>query len=265
MKSDARDAKYGKESWDELWRHRRRFYVYRNVVKIAEEFLGGLPGRRVLEVGCGRGATLLELARKGANVVGLDYSEEAIAVCRKLARESNTANRAEFVNADAQKIPFSEESFDFVFSVGLIEHFEDPTETLSEQYRVLRKGGICLVQVPQRYSFYTFLKKMLIRLGKWPYGKWETQFSDKEISTLVREAGLEPHYVTGYGSFILAAVRHTFAPTLDFGMMWRNGTELAMIRAVKAKTALDICVVARKGIADTTDANTKSAKNQVAR
>ena len=151
------------------------------------------------------------------------------------------------MNADARKMPFSAESFDFVYSVGLLEHFEDPMALLAEQYRVLRTGGYLMVQVPQKYSLYTALKKVLIRLGKWPYGGWETEFSDREISALVREAGLEPQYVYGYGSFFLAAVRHAVLPTLDFGMMWRNGTELRVVRAIKAKTSLDICVIARKG------------------
>jgi ubiquinone/menaquinone biosynthesis C-methylase UbiE len=246
MEKETTETRSEKQHWDSLWRNRKRMYVYRNVVKIAEEFLGGLAGRTVLEVGCGRGATLLELARRGADVVGLDYSEEAIAVCRAWALETGTAERVEFVKAEAQKMPFESESFDFVFSVGLLEHFKDPMEILREQYRVLRPGGYCLVQVPQKYSIYTIVKKTLIGLGKWPYGGWETQFSDRELSELMSKAGLDPHYVTGYGSFILAAVRHAFAPKLDFGMMWRNGTELDVVRAVKAKTALDICIVAKK-------------------
>ena len=190
---------------------------------------------------------MLEFARRGANVVGLDYSDEALAVCRALGSRDGIAGRAAFVNADARKLPFPAESFDYVFSVGLVEHFQDPATILAEQHRVLRTGGYLLVQVPQKYSLYTALKKVMIRCGKWPYGGWETEFSDREISALVSEAGLEPRYVYGYGSFFLAAARHAFLPTLDFGVMWRNEMELDVIRAVKAKTALDICVVARKG------------------
>jgi SAM-dependent methyltransferase len=247
MAPDDVETKNGKGSWDELWRRRKRLYVYRNVIETAETYLGGVSGRSILEVGCGRGATLLEFARRGANVVGLDYSDEALAICRNLQSRNGIAGCAAFVNGDASKLPFPEEQFDFVFSVGLIEHFEDPAAILAEQYRVLRKGGFLLVQVPQKYSLYTALKKILIRAGKWPYGGWETEFSDREISALVREAGLEPKYVYGYGSFFLAAVRHSFLPTLDFGMMWRNGKEFKAVRAVKAKTSLDICVIARKG------------------
>jgi SAM-dependent methyltransferase len=247
MGKDEIETKNEKGSWDELWRSRKRLYVYRNVIKAAETYLGGVSGRSILEVGCGRGATLLELARRGANVVGLDYSEEALSVCKAQEARGGIVGRVSFVNADARKLPFPAESFDFVFSVGLVEHFKDPKTILAEQHRVLRTGGYLLVQVPQKYSLYTALKKVMIRLEKWPYGGWETEFSGPEISALVSEAGLEPQYVYGYGSFFLAAVRHAFLPTLDFGMMWRNGTELDVIRAVKAKTALDICVVARKG------------------
>lgn len=249
-----------KGTWDELWRRRKRSYVYRNVLMAAESFLGGVEGRSILEVGCGRGATLLELARQGANVVGLDYSEEALAVCRRSDVYDRFSWRASFVNADARKLPFSDESFDFVFSVGLIEHFQDPIELLLEQQRVLRVGGYLLVQVPQKYSLYTATKKVAMALGKWAYGGWETQFSDREISGIVSRAGLEPKYVYGYGSFVLAAIRHALVPTLDFGMFWRDGTELDVIRAVKAKTALDVCAVAKKPEEDRSSVRVETAE-----
>jgi GT2 family glycosyltransferase/SAM-dependent methyltransferase len=236
----------GKNIWDELWRRRKRLYIYRNVVRNAENCLGGLAGKAILEVGCGRGATLLELAKNGADVVGLDYSEEALAVCRALQKRDGIMGHAKFVNGDARRLPFPSESFDFVFSVGLIEHFQEPVTLLAEQYRVLRTGGFLMVQAPQKYSIYTALKGLLIGLGRWRYGGWETQFSDREISGLVGEAGLQPCSVYGYGSFFLAAARHAFLPSLDFGMMWRVGISSNMVRKVKARTALDICVVAKK-------------------
>jgi ubiquinone/menaquinone biosynthesis C-methylase UbiE len=175
-------------------------------VKTAEQFLGSVESKSILEVGCGRGATLLDLASRGANVVGLDYSEEALAQCRELQSLNAVSGRATFVGGDARKMPFPERSFDFVFSVGLIEHFQEPAGILLEQYRVLREGGYLLVQVPQKYSLYTVVKKVMIGLGKWPYGGWETEFSDVEISALVSQVGLEPKYVYGYGSFLLDVV-----------------------------------------------------------
>jgi SAM-dependent methyltransferase len=222
-------------------------YAYRNVLTTAEHCLGGVAGKTVLEVGCGRGATLREFARRGAHTFGLDYSEEALQICAALQAKDRPTADGTFVNGDARSLPFPSDSFDFVFSVGLIEHFEEPLELLFEQCRVLKPEGHLLVQVPQKYSAYTVVKKLFIVLGKWPYGGWETQFSERQLRDLVAEAGLEAKYVSGYGSFVLAAVRHSLIPTLDFGMFWRNGTELDFIRALKTKTALDLCIVARKG------------------
>jgi len=240
------DARHKKDAWDDLWRSRKRLYVYRNVLHTAEQHLGGLAGKNILEVGCGRGATLLEFARRGANVVGLDYSAEALSVCRALEKKCDLTGHATFVNGDAGELPFPSDSFDFVFSVGLIEHFPDPVRLIAEQKRVTRTGGFVLVQVPQKYSIYTLVKQTMIGLGKWPYGGWETQYSDREISALVAESGLQVEDVYGYGSFVLAAMRHALMPGLDFGMFWRNGTELPSIRAIKSKAALELCALASK-------------------
>src|SRR5208337_2231820 len=140
MEKEEIGTKNDKGSWDELWRRRKRLYIYRNVLVSAEHFLGNIEGKKILEVGCGRGATLLEFAKRGGNVTGLDYSEEALATCRELANRNGMEGRARFVDGDARDLPFPSESFDFVFSVGLIEHIEDPSGILAEQHRVLRAG-----------------------------------------------------------------------------------------------------------------------------
>jgi len=115
-----------------------------------------------------------------------------------------------------------------------------------EQYRVLRTGGKLLVQVPQKYSLGTLVKKLMIPLGKWPYGGWETEFSAQELTNLAVQTGFEPQICFGYGSFILASLRHFLVPTLGFGGMWRVGLNTAWVRAVKAHTAMDVCLVAKK-------------------
>jgi SAM-dependent methyltransferase len=238
-------AVHSKGSWDDLWRQRKRLYVYRNVVEAASS-LGTLNGLRILEVGCGRGVTLLELARGGAQVTGLDYSPEAMAVCHKFCGELNLSAHATFVQGDAFNLPFSSNSFDFVYSVGLIEHFENPAPLLTEQYRALRPGGTLFVQVPQKYSLYTVAKTTLMRFGKWPYGGWETQFSRRELAALVANVGFEAQLSYGYGSFLLATIRHLAIPNLDFGNTWRLGMRSTFLRAIKANTALDLCLIASK-------------------
>jgi SAM-dependent methyltransferase len=236
----------GQSSWDKLWSSRKRPYVYQNVVETAERCLAGVTGKSILEVGCGRGATLLEFAKRGANVVGLDYSEQALALCRSFEGVSQRSGRSVFLKGDARELPFADDSFDLVYSIGLVEHFRDPGLLLAEQYRVLRPDGILFVQVPQKYTAYTVIKKMVIQIGKWPYGGWETQFAAGELSKLVTRAGFDLQLCYGYGSFTLAVVRHLIAPALDYGKMWNVGLNPPWLRAIKARVALDVCVAASK-------------------
>jgi ubiquinone/menaquinone biosynthesis C-methylase UbiE len=201
---------------------------------------------RVLEVGCGRGATLLNLVSRGALGAGVDYAESAIEFCKELQCEAGLENRSEFICADAFDLPFEAGKFDVVYSIGLIEHFESPERILAQQFRVLKPGGYLIVQAPQKYSPYTIFKQLLIRMGRWRYGIWETQFSQRELDELTKSVGFQPQYACGYGSFVLALLRHFFLPNLDFDGHLRMWDTRPLLRTLKTHIALDVCVVARK-------------------
>jgi ubiquinone/menaquinone biosynthesis C-methylase UbiE len=235
-----------KALWEQLWIKRKRLHVYHNVAEEAQRCLPDLRGARVLEVGCGRGATALDLAQLGARVVGLDYAETAISTCEALRDTMKLEGSAEFLLGDARALPFESESFDFVYSIGLLEHFDQPGVLLAEQRRVLKPGGFILVQVPQKFSVYTLAKIPLTKLGFWPYGGWETQFSAGELQELLRRAGFGPVSIFGYGSFTLALLRHFFFPNLDYDAASRFWKSTQRMRALRAHLALDVGVVARK-------------------
>jgi SAM-dependent methyltransferase len=238
-----------KAAWEKLWQKRKRIYHYQNVVEIASQVSQSLAGARVLEVGCGRGATLLEFAKRGAIVTGVDYAESALGFCNSLKEKADYSGNlglAEFILGDARSLPFPEDKFDIVYSVGLLEHFEDPGAILAEQCRVLKSGGHLILQVPQKYSMYTLLKKVLMAVGKWPYGAWETQFSGRDLRSLVAEAGLSAEFAYGYGSFTLALLRHCLFPTLDYGIGGWHKANGALAGRIRANIGLDVGVVARK-------------------
>ncbi len=98
-----------------------------------------LPGQRVLDVACGAGNGAIAAARRGAEAVGLDYVPELL----ERARERAAAERfeIEFVEGDAQDLPFDDGSFDVVISTFGAMFAPDQEQTASELLRACCSGG----------------------------------------------------------------------------------------------------------------------------
>ena len=110
-------------------------------------------GARVLEVGCAPGKMLAWLAStRGAYVSGLDYSERGIAWSRQLF--DSLGLRADLRCEDVFATSFPEGSFDVVYSVGVIEHFEDPRRIVRVHAALLRPGGTAIITVPNYQGIY---------------------------------------------------------------------------------------------------------------
>ena len=121
------------DSWDEFYRTNRR--AWRGVTDISD--MGIEPGSDVLEVGCGNGKTLAALKGIGCNVIGVDFSEEAVISCRQLIPD------VEVRHGDILDLEFEDCSFDAVVLFHVLEHVlpEDMGKVASEIGRVLRPGG----------------------------------------------------------------------------------------------------------------------------
>ena len=183
-----------KEHWDRFWAASQDLEeVYGTDGRIPENLAPHVDfrGARILEVGAGTGRDCEYLASRGAAVCALDYSEESLGLMSKALRDPMG-----IVCGDAFHLPFSSESFDVVFHQGLLEHFREPGPLLDENIRVLKRGGVLLVDVPQRYHYYTVLKHIMIAMGKW-FAGWETEFSVRELRRLVEERDME--VITVYG------------------------------------------------------------------
>ena len=114
----------------------------RNSVRLALELVGGTPleGRKVLDVGCGRGGTVALLVESfGAAATGVDLSPEAIAFCRK-----THGTMAKFEVGDAEHLPFENGSFQVVTNLESSHTYPNLRAFYKEVGRVLEEGGIFL-------------------------------------------------------------------------------------------------------------------------
>ncbi len=95
------------------------------------EALGKLEGKRILDVGCGSGRYAIELAQQGAHVVGVDFSDEMLAMARSRAKEAGVEDRTEFISGDF--INWARETdqfFDVSFAMGVYDYVDDAPEFL---------------------------------------------------------------------------------------------------------------------------------------
>jgi SAM-dependent methyltransferase len=95
-------------------------------------------GRRLLDIGCGTGHHLARMRSRGFDVAGVDGSREMLAH----ARIANPG--VEVRQADVERLPFPDASFDFVLCVEVLRYLSDPSPCLREAARVLRPGGVLL-------------------------------------------------------------------------------------------------------------------------
>jgi ubiquinone/menaquinone biosynthesis C-methylase UbiE len=118
------------------------------------------PGERVLEIGVGMGTDLIQYAKNGAKVSGIDLTEDAI-----------TKTRQHFITkglkfehlqtADAENLPFKDNSFDLVYSFGVLHHTPNTDKAIEEIHRVLKPGGKAIVMLYSR-GWKHYFKRVFI-------------------------------------------------------------------------------------------------------
>ena len=106
-----------------------------------------LDGARALDVGTGPGIVALELAKRGATVVGLDIAENQILAAREGAVAAGVAERCQFDVGGVEHMGFDAESFDLA-TAGQCWHWFDKSAAIPEPRRVLRPGGLLVVAHP---------------------------------------------------------------------------------------------------------------------
>lgn len=102
------------------------------------------PGRALLDIACGQGRLPQLAAQRGLRAYGMDLSAHAVMAGRGRGAQLTVAN--------GQQLPYQDASFDYVTSVGSLEHYVDPVEGVEEIGRVLASTGLACILVPNIYS-----------------------------------------------------------------------------------------------------------------
>ena len=152
------------------------------------------PDTRLLDVGCGTGRHLLELSRYPGCFVGLDMARPDLRVLQYMllltARERPLVAEVEAIQGDGELLPFADDLFDVVICTETLEHVPDDRAVLRELVRVLRRGGVLVVSVPDEYS-ERLLWRLSPRYRSHPGGHVRI-YRRQDIATLLRASGAEP-------------------------------------------------------------------------
>src|SRR4030095_4555668 len=116
-------------------------------IPVAADF-ASTKGLRVLEIGCGLGTDGAQFAQAGADYTGIDLTDAAIELARKRFELFNLSGT--FQTDDAERLSFPNESFDLVYSHGVLHHTPDIKAAIAEIHRVLRSGGRAEVMLYHR-------------------------------------------------------------------------------------------------------------------
>lgn len=107
-------------------------------------------GKKVLEIGVGLGADHQKFAEAGAELYGIDLTERAVAHTKN--RLTCFGCQTNLDVGDAEQLIFDDESFDLVYSWGVLHHSPDTPKAISEVWRVLKKGGVAKIMIYNKWS-----------------------------------------------------------------------------------------------------------------
>jgi ubiquinone/menaquinone biosynthesis C-methylase UbiE len=152
--------------------------------------------KKILDAGCGEGRFSKYFIEKGVNITSMDFSEEYVRLAKK------KIGKGKFIVGSVTKLPFKDKSFDYIFSVDVLQHVPDLKKAIREFHRVLKKGGVLIVIDKNKFGVHRkyLIPHRLIQKCKemtgWRYsGFRERWFSPKkfreELAKRFKEAKFE--------------------------------------------------------------------------
>jgi ubiquinone/menaquinone biosynthesis C-methylase UbiE len=191
--------------FDEI--EQRRYATHYHLPELFASMNSAGPGAapKLLEIGCGIGVDSIQLAKRGYAVTAVDLTENALTVARQFAERRGVS--IDFRLGNAEGLDFPDQSFDAVYSFGVLHHTPDIERSVAEVHRVLRPGGTAYVMLYHRDSLVNLVHRALRLPYESPTDRQDhcpvvDTFSRRGVRRLFRDfSGLEVHadYPFTYG------------------------------------------------------------------
>ena len=145
-----------KKDWEKYWKGKevKSTINKKRMMKILNRYA---HKNKVLDAGCGSGFFSKYFIERDCEIISLDYSKEAL----KLTQELDS--RIKLIRGNILCTSFKNETFDLIFSDGLLEHYKNPTNILLEFKRILKKNGLIATFVPNKYSYWMLIKPFKLK------------------------------------------------------------------------------------------------------
>ena len=249
--SDPCGTRYMQDPGDFASHARARYALEPHIAEFAG--FAQARGRRVLEIGVGMGADYLEWLKSGANATGIDLSVASIA--RAKSRCEAAGYQADLRVADAEHLPFADNTFDIVYSYGVMHHSPDTAQCLREALRVLKPGGEARIMIYHHASWTGLMLWLRYGLSGWKslrrsvYEQLESPGTQSytQAETRALFAGFENismRQVFSPGDLLLHRPSHRFRSTF-YRVVWKLYPR-ALVRRLGQRWGLFLLITAKK-------------------
>lgn len=177
------------------------------------------PKGTLVDIGCGSGNLIIQIAESfpDLNLIGIDIASEILEFAKKRALDRSLGKRIEFKIGNVEKLPFSNESIDFIISTFSLHHWVNPLKGFNEIHRVLKRDGTLLIFDFRRdsrrffYGFLTFITKVVapkaLKEVHEPLGSIQSSYAYNEIFQLISQTSFQIPKVKTFLAWMFISIK----------------------------------------------------------